>query len=178
MKRAWIMEAIACALTLGAISSAAQPVGKEPPRVLDLGSVKLQIVDVAFVTKLEGINARFEESEPKKFRGLIVTLRIEKTRGQVVELCAQDLTLHYRYGAKSDVAICYGLSAFSTEEKVDRPMKLFARGYGYCSTGLSTRKAPVVFVDLFFQYMEPDTSDIYLCVARPTGAAFQTQGWK
>lgn len=178
MKRAWMTEAIACVLAVGAICSAAQPVGKEPPRMLNLASLKLQIVDAVFVKKVDGVNAKFEETQLKKFRGLVVTLRVEKPRGEVVELCAQDLTLHYRYGGKTDVAICYGLSGFSTEEKVDRPMKLFAKGWGYSSTGLSTRKAAVVYVDLFFQYMEPETSDIHLLVARPTGASFQTQGWK
>jgi len=174
MKRAWIMEAIACVLAIGAIGSAA----KAAPRLLALDSLKLQIVDAMFVTKLTGLNAAFQEGQPEKFRGLVVTLRIEKKPGEAVELCAQDLTLHYRYGTKNDVAICHGLSTFSAEEKVDRPMKLFAKGYGYSSTGPSTSRAPVVYVDLFFMFMEPNTSDIHLCVARPTGASFQTQGWK
>jgi len=149
------------------------------PGVLDLKKVKIEIVGATFVKELTGVNnAVFKESNPSKYRGLVLTLKVQKPAGEELTLYCQDLVLHYRYGDKSDVARCYGISAFSVGNDVDRPMFLSPQGLASSSTGAATTKASVVYVDLFFQNMEPDTSELHLFVAQPIGASYKTDGWR
>lgn len=152
--------------------------GAPPPFMTDLGSLDIEIVGATFVAKLDGVNARFEESQSDMFRGLVLTLRIKKPAAQELTLVAQDLALHYSYGRGVDVAKCQGLSAFSSQRDVDRPITLYRLGLGRVTTGIATTKSDVVFIDAFFQYMEPGTSDLFLFVAQPVGASFKTNGWK
>jgi len=167
------------ALVVGSVTIASAPAPKAPPDALDVTKAKFQIVGATFVTKVQGANAtRFEESQLDKFRGLILTVQVTKPAGEELTLFAQDFVLHYRFGDKTDVARCQGLSGFSGQMDVDRPMSLFANGIGRTTTGLSTTKLDTMYLDLFFQFMEPNTSDIHLFVAQPTGAWFQTNGWK
>lgn len=148
------------------------------PLVLNTNKVKIEITDVAFVKELDGAVGRFQETDPEKYRGVVVTLSIHKAAGESLTLLAQDFCLHYRYGNQVDVAPCIGLSTFATTQDAERPMKFFARGRGTATTGASTAKSETVYVDVFFQNMEKDTSDIHLLVAQPIGASFKTQGWK
>ena len=149
-----------------------------PPLALQSRDVKIEIVDATFVRKLEGVSTKFEESQPDKFRGLVLTVKVKKPAGSGLTFVAQDFTLHYRYGQSSDVAKCFGLSSFSVDKNVDRPMSLWTHGIGRSSTGLATTKAETLFIDLFFQYMEPETSELHLLVAQPLAKSFQTSGWK
>ena len=149
-----------------------------PPDVFDLTKARIQIVDATFVTKLDSQKAQFTESKPDQYRGLIVTLKITKTAGAEFSLACQDIALHYRYGQQSDIARCYGLSSYSTQQNQDRAMALYSQGWGRSTTGLATTKSDAVFIDVFFQNMEPETSDLYLFIAQPTGAHFTSQGWK
>jgi hypothetical protein len=149
-----------------------------PPNILAVGKLKIQIVGATFMAKMTGANASYEETQPDNFRGLVVTLQVKKPAGEELTFYAQDFVLHYRFGKQTDVARCQGLSTFSTQQDADRTMMLYRTGIGSLSTGLATTKADVVYVDLFFQYMEPGTSDIHLFIAQPVGASFKTDGWK
>lgn len=160
------------------LSLAQQERANEPPLPLQIKDVQFRIVEATFVNKLETADARFEETELDLYRGLVLTVQVKKAAGSELTLVAQDFPLHYRYGAKSDVARCEGLSTFSKQEDVDRTMSLYPGGLGRSSTGLSTTKAGTIYVDMFFQFMEPDTSELYLFVAQPVGATFETTGWE
>jgi len=149
-----------------------------PSDVFDLGKVRFQIVDATFVTKLDSEKAQFAETKPDQYHGLVVTLQIAKAPGVEVTLTCQDIALHYRYGVNSDVARCYGLSGYSIRQDEDRAMALYSQGWGKSTTGLATTKSGTVYIDVFFQNMEPETRDLYLFIAQPTGAHFVSQGWK
>jgi hypothetical protein len=149
-----------------------------PPETMDLNKVSFQIVDAAFVTKLAGGSNEFDESNPGKYHGLIVTVRITKQAGAELTVACQDIALHYRFGENSDIARCYGLSSFSTQQNEDRVMALYTQGWGRSTTGPAATTSGTVYIDVFFQNMEPNTSDLYLFIAQPTGAHFISQGWK
>ena len=149
-----------------------------PSDVIDLNKVRLQIVDATFVTKLDSAKAKFEESKPLQYHGLIVTVRVTKTAGEQLTLTCQDINLHYRYGQESDIARCYGLSSYTTQQFEDRAMALYSQGWGKATTGLAATRSDTVYVDVFFQNIEPQTRDLYLFISQPTGAHFTTPGWK
>lgn len=149
---------------------------KEPPYLLSADDVKFEIVGASFVAKLQGLTNRFEENDLDKYRGLVVTVKITKPADEELTLVAQDLTLHYHFGESADVSRCQGISTFTKEKDVDRIMR-FYNNVGSATTGTATTKLTTIYVDLFFQYMEPNTSDIHLFVARPADASYQTSGW-
>ncbi len=146
--------------------------------ILDLNKVRFQIVEATFVTKLDSAKAQFQEHEPNRYHGLIVTVRVTKTAGVPLTLTCQDINLHYRFGQESDIAQCYGLSNFTTQQYEDRFMALFSQGYGKSTTELAATRSGAVYVDVFFQKMEPQTRDLYLFISQPTGAHFTTPGWR
>jgi hypothetical protein len=168
------------ALLISAIGLSIHAIAQNPnpPDVFDLGKVRLQIVDATFVTKLDSEKAQFAESKPDQYHGLVVTLQITKAAGDEVTLTCQDIALHYRYGINADVARCYGLSSYTTRQDEDRVMALYSQGWGKSTTGPAATKNGTVYIDVFFQNMEPTTSDLYLFIAQPTGAHFVSQGWK
>jgi hypothetical protein len=45
------------------------PQGNEPPGVVALEKVKVEIVGATFVTELRGVNAQYKEKQPEKYRG-------------------------------------------------------------------------------------------------------------
>jgi hypothetical protein len=151
-----------------------------PPNVFDLSTARIQIVDTRFVTALESPENKkqFKETEPDKYRGLVVTVKIAKEPGANVVLIAQDISLHYRFGGNSDVAKCFGLSNFTVSQYDARQMSLYKEGWGNVITGSDARASSTVYVDLFFQNMEPDTHELYLFMAQPASAQFITPGWK
>ncbi len=158
--------------------SGASDSGQAAPRSLDLSKVKIKIVDVTFVKELTGVNATYRGANPDKYRAAIVTLEVKKPAGETLSIQAQDLSLHYTYGSTADVARCSGLSAFSASKDVDRPMSLWSAGYGSIDTGISTMKGDTVYIDAFFDGIEPDVSMLYLLVAQPIGVTFPTKGWQ
>ena len=164
-------------LTIG-LSMPACARNPNPSDIFDLSKVNFQIVDATFVTKLDGLKAQFAETKPDQYHGLEVTLLITKAAGDELTLTCQDINLHYRFGQQSDIARCYGLASYSTRQDEDRAMVLYSQGWGKSTTGLATTKSGTVFIDVFFQNMEPDTSDLYLFIAQPTSAHFTTPGWK
>ena len=149
----------------------------EPPMAFNVKEVTIRIVSATFVSSLEGVNARYND-ESSKYRGLVLTVEVKKSADSVLTCFSQDFTLHYRYGNQSDIVRCVGMSTFSAQQDVDRPMTFFASGQGRAATGLSTTKLSTLYLDLFFQGLEPETSDVHLLVAQPIGASFKTTGWK
>jgi len=170
-----LLLVLAASLSIGARAQE-----MKPPEVTDLSKVSFQIVAAKFVSTLEGASGnRFQEPEATmdQYRGLVLTVKITKPAGQELTVVAQDMTLHYRYGDNSDAARCFGLSTFSAAQDDDRAMSLLSQGWGRSTTGTNSTKLSVVYIDLFFQNMEPTTADMYLLVAQPTGAHFTSSGW-
>lgn len=169
------------ALMAGVSLSSAQQgdAAAAPPFVLSMEDLQFRIADATFVSEYQGANgSSFKETQMDQYRGLVLTVEVRKPAGKELTLVAQDISLHYNYGTSSDVAGCFGLSAYSAEKDADRAMSLYPGGYGRSATGLSTTKASVVYVDMFFQNMEPSTSQLHLFIAQPVGASFETTGWE
>lgn len=172
-----ILMSAALALVVG-LPAWSRAGSDSPPETVNLGKVTFQIVEARFVTQLRAMNGSFNEQRPQMYRGLVLTLKITKPPGEELTLRSQDINLHYRYGTRSDVAICFGMSSFSGQQDQDRVMAFYRRGYGKATTGTATTKKGTVYVDLFFQHMEQSTSSLYLFVAQPVGTRFTTAGWK
>ena len=184
MKRFIVALLLVVLLTLGiAVTTSAQHVEqKNAPDVLDLDRVGLRIVDVFYAKELKGVNASYEQKSPEKYRAILVTVEVTKPAGEELTLYAQDFSLHYYYTdegeTESDIAPCQGISVYSTSLKVDRPLYLSRQGRKSSTTGTASTKEETIYVDLFFDYFEPTTSEIYLMVARPVVAPFKTEGWQ
>lgn len=168
---------LALVLGVACVGKAEWTGAKGVPGLLDLEGVTMEIVGAHFVKYYEGVNAVFEETEPETYRGLLLTVRIEKPAGRALTLHYPDVSLHYNWGDDYDVAPCNGISAFSTELQTDRPMTFSASGWGKATTGIATTDAEVVYVDFFFQNMEAETSDLYICIGQPQAGPFKTEGW-
>jgi hypothetical protein len=168
------------AVGLGLACAVAQAQVPPPGRAdaLDARNARVTIEAATFVTELGSTNASYKEVQPDKYRGVVVTLRIQKAENEPLTIFAQDVSLHYRYGKRRDVARCTGISSFSMTRDAERPLTFFALGVGSITTGVNTGRASEVFVDVFLQGMEPDTSEIDLYIAQPIGARRVTQGWK
>jgi len=158
------------------------PIGRRTgsaPGALDLRNLRIEVLKTRFVRELTAANASYRQPRPDKFRGLLLTVRIRKPRGRALTLYTQDFSVHYTYaGAKFDVAPCQGISAFSTRRSADRPLRLSAQCRLSSSTGAAAMRADTVYVDLFFDFFERDTSELHLLVGRPVGAPLKTSGWK
>ena len=148
------------------------------PGEAKLGSVTFEIVDVTFVKEYQGANNNFETQDEALYRGAIMTVEVKKKAGEGLTLYGPDYSLHYFFGDSHDVVPCNGISGFSTAKDTDRPMTFFGGGYGRTNTGLATTKAKKIYVDFFFQDLEPAISDVYLFVGQPTGVAFASGGWE
>jgi hypothetical protein len=166
----WGFTALPCRV------SWAQPVSSIPGAI-DLSKIHFAIDTVIFVSKLEGVNASYNENQPDKFRGLVITVRVTKPAGASLTVHGPDFDLHYNHGDTYDVLNCQGLSGFSKTKDVDRPMRLWSTGIGSVSTGTSTQDSDTLYMDIFYQYLEPDTKDVYLMIAQPTGLHYTTNGW-
>ena len=152
--------------------------GGGAPGVMDLEKVKVEIVEATFVTELDGGKAQYKERQPDKYRGMLLTLRVTKPAGMPLKLFAPDLVLHYWRGEQAEVSRCFGLSAFSAEQGMDRPMRLFRLGYGLTVTGQATVKAGVLYVNAFFDNIEPDIREMHVLVTQSVGATLATNGWQ
>jgi len=177
---AWYVTIALCILACGALPCRviAAETASSIPGAIDLSKVRFEIVKSMFVSKLEGINASYTENQPDKFRGLLLTVRITKPASAALTIHGPDLDLHYNHGNTYDVLNCQGLSSFSKSMDVDRPMRLWSTGIGSVATGTSTLDADTLYMDVFYQYLEPDTKDVYLMIAQPTGLHYTTTGWK
>ena len=178
-KKGWLSIAGIClAAGLATVAFGLEPFERPAPGEASLDELSFKVVSTEFVTELQGMNQSFETKDANAFRGLLVTVEVSKPAGEAVTLFGPDLSLHYYFGDKFDVVQCYGLSGFSTAENTDRPMTFLSGGYGRTQTGRATSKANKVFVDLFFQDLEPQTSDLFLFVGQPVVKPFATKGWK
>ncbi|MDH7598198.1 MAG: hypothetical protein QHH07_01005 [Sedimentisphaerales bacterium] len=173
-----VVVGLSILLVSGLAQVGTRPASQPAPHTFPIGQMKVRIVGVTFVSRLEGSNLRYEETEPNKYRGLVLTLQITKPADSELTIWAPDLALHYRHGQNADVAVCYGLSGFSTQPDVDRQITFYRLGYGKVTTGMATTRAQTVYVDAFFQYMEPDVSELHLLIAQPVGASAATDGWQ
>ncbi len=169
---------ISAVLLGGALCPGAGWTAADPPQAVDLETTSFEIIAAEFVEDLVGANAVFSETMPDLYRGLLLTLKVHKPAGRELALYAQDVNLHYTFGEKEEIARCCGVSTFSTEPDTERLMGLFDAGIGGSITGTATTEAGMVFVDLFFRYMEADTTDLHLFIAQPARASFECDGWQ
>lgn len=181
MHRRKIVRIIATCLaatlvTLGSVS--AQDQTSTAPDAVDLKDINIKIVEALYITELRGVKGSFKQKQPEKYRGLVLIVELEKPAGSALTLYAQDFSLHYYYGKESsDVAPCQGISGFSTTKDTDRPMAFDAQGRQASQTGVATTGADTVYVDLFFDFLEPDTREFHLLLAQPVIIPYATSGW-
>jgi hypothetical protein len=153
--------------------------GSKCPLVVSLSDVKMEIVDVDFTDQVD--EWELSEEMLEDYRLAVVTVRVEKAKGQSLTLAAADLTLHYFYGSDEEVAPCEGLSNFTKVEDVDRSMELpSTAGPGWVkqTTGTKSTESSVVYFDAVFSGIEPNTSKLWICLAQPTQTKpFETDGW-
>lgn len=180
----WLALVLLLSTVLGGTLNAAAPPAAEGPSgdrpfpvYLDLDKTKVEIVAARFVAEYQGTTNHYQSSQPERYRAVVVTLQVTKPAGIPLTFAVPDISLHYYYGDASDVLPCSGISGFSTERNTDRPMALLDNGYGRSSTGPATSSAKTVFVDVFFQNLEPNTNDLYVFLGRSAGNAFKTEGW-
>lgn len=151
-----------------------------PALVANLGNV--EIVGCLFVTEYttERYTVRVSEDDMDKYRIAIITLRIQKPAGEELKLAAADVTLHYYYDSKEETAPCDGISVFSSVLDVDRVLKTGKCSPGWLkqTTGTRTTAAATIYVDVAFRQIEPDISQMWVCVAKPVTAEYSTKGWK
>ena len=150
------------------------------PGTTSLKGLRLDVVGVRFLTQLTGDNADFNQTDDlDKYRGAVVTLKVTKPAGTELTLHAADLPIHYWRGQREayDVLPCHGMSSFSTDANADRAMSLYAGSWGKQATEAGTTAAPVIYVDLFYELIEPDISRIYILFARQIGNGLKTAGW-
>ena len=174
---------VACSLALPhpARSQDAAPADSgSVPAALDVRRLRISVVAERYLTEVQGVNVSFEEPEPDAYRSLVLTLRVDKPAGTPIELRANDLVLHYRRGEAGrayDVTPALGVSMFSTRADALRPMVLEPQGRCFARSAPQATSASVVYVDVFFPSLEPDTRELYLLVAQPAGVFFRSRGW-
>lgn len=173
-----VCATVGAAVLVGLTAHRSEGDDAQAPGVFPAEECGVAIVGQAFVRELTAEDAQFTESQADKYRGLILTLKITKPADLPLTLHAQDLPLHYRYGESYDVTTCMGLSAFSTIANTERAMQLSSSSYVKSTTGAATTQAETVYVDAFYQYMEPTVSELEVLVARPVGAQAKSGGWR
>jgi len=176
--RCGVVLVAAVLIGLGAVVVRSQEAEPGVPALLNPADTRFEIVDATFITELTGDNADYAEKKPDQYHALVATVKVTKPAGRALTLHPADFALHYRRASGDhDVAPCNGISTFSTDRGVDRTMSFFSAGFGSVSTGVTTQKSDVLYTDLFFQNMEPDTRELYLLVAQPVGAHLVVSGW-
>lgn len=187
----WIGIAVCAALIglmFGGVTrarAAAATSTKRCPYILNLRKdVTMELVNVKFTDEVQGVGGnrmKIRGERLKVFRIAIATLKITKPRGKRLSVTAADFTMHYYHGSNKEVAPSEGLSAFSTQRDFDRPMtlpRMSGPGFTRQTTGSRTTKAGIVYVDVVFSYMEPDTREVWVCYGRPIQTRpFITEGW-
>ena len=177
-RKSWLpLVGICLAAGLATGAFGIEPFERPAPGEASLEELSFKVVSTEFVTELQGTNQSFETKDANAFRGLLVTVEIKKPAGKQVTLFGPDFSLHYYFGDKFDVVQCYGMSWFSTAKDTDRPMTMLGGGYGRTQTGPASSKAGKVYIDLFFQDLEPQTSELFLFVGQPVVKPFATKGW-
>lgn len=162
------------------------PFAKPCPMYLDFrqAGTKAEIVNVVFTDEVVGVKGN-KMSIPDKVKDrqrlAVVTVKIIKPPGRRVILPAADFTLHYYHGNTPEVAPCEGISEFTATEDTARPIDLSTcAGPGFVKqmTRTRTTQAGVVFVDVVFGYMEPDTKECWVCLGQPgSDQPYVTNGW-
>lgn len=178
-RRGWglalLLFAAPVLFTAGNPASATQDKGAALPGAIDVRAVSFEIEGAKFVEQITGLNGTFRHNEPDKFRGLVLTVRITKPAGVEFVLHPADFALHYYHGNIPDVAPCHGMSFFSQKREDERQLMFFQSGFGKMTSQSESR---TVYLDLFFNGMEPDTGEMHLFVAQPVGARYVSSGWR
>ena len=144
------------------------------PHLVDLQQVKMEVAQIIFVDLVDGAGGtrlRVPDDQRDKFRIAVVTVRVKKPAGMRIEMAAADLTLHYYHGTEVEVAPCEGISAFATVLDIDRQVNLARMpgpGWVKMTTMPRSTQATEVYFDAVFDKVEPDTREVWLCVAQPT----------
>jgi hypothetical protein len=150
------------------------------PLVVPLNEVKMEIKEINYLEQVEGLKVQADKRD--KYRIALVTIQFTKPAGRAIEVAAADLTLHYTHGGEAEVAPCEGISSFNQTLSEDRAMKMFNQsGPGWIKqrTAVRATQATVVYMDAAFALIEPDISDVWLCVGQPVQIrTFKTPGWK
>jgi len=170
-----------CSLVTGfGLALTAWVQGSDVPLVVPLSDVKIEIKEIMYLEQVEGLKVQADKRD--KFRIALVTIQFTKPAGRSVEVAAADLTLHYTHGGEAEVAPCEGISSFNQTLTEDRAMKMFNQsGPGWIKqkTAVRSTQATVVYLDAAFALIEPDISDVWLCVGQPAQTqVFKTGGWK
>jgi hypothetical protein len=159
--------------------------GKSCPLVLayDQG-IKAEVVGIIFTDEVQGSSGnrmRLNEDQKAKMRIGVVSIKITKPAEQRLTLAAADVTLHYFHGENAEVSPCEGISAFSTNNDADRPMELsrtMGPGFVKQTTGARATAASEVYIDAVFGFIEPNTSEVWICLGQPgVKQGFKTKGW-
>lgn len=174
-----VLAAMTCWLSFNPGTMLAQTPGgsasserRECPLTVE-SSVKMEVTNIIFMDKLQGIGGRsltIPDDKHDQWRLGVVTIKITKPAGSRLTLAAADLTLHYYHGDKTEVAPCEGLSTFSLEDNVDRPVEFspsMGPGFVKQTTGARATQESVIYLDAIFCFIEPDTTEIWVCVGRP-----------
>lgn len=137
---------------------------------------QMEIVRMSFPSSIDSLlgTAQIPKPARDKYRFAVVTLKVTKPAGESLTLAAADLTLHYYHGDNPTVVPCQGLSWFKSDPNSDAPIivnPILGPGFIGQTTGPALADSTVVYVDAVFAYMEPDTQECWICLARPTTTA-------
>lgn len=181
------------ALALGAmyqgrmLGNAESKSSRTCPHQVQLGpQCQMEIASMSFTNRLEGplFRRQIPEAERQEYQFAVVTLKITKPAGASLSLAAADLTLHYYHGEETEVAPCEGLSWFKSDAGSDVPILMsLIPGPGFLkqTTEPALTNSTIVYIDAVFAYMEPDTSECWICLGHPaTTEPFvcPTPAWK
>lgn len=134
MRMGFVFTVAAVAIFLGFFPAFPQEPERVIPGLFDTRNYRVEVVDVMFTKELRGLNGAFKESQPEKYRGLLLTLSISKPGGADMRLYPSDIALHYTRGnGEYGVAKCSGMSFMSTTQNSDRQMVFFHQTSGYLS---------------------------------------------
>jgi hypothetical protein len=189
LRRAPVALAVASFMILTILTTAAlfaaAGTGRDCPLALNADRIQAEIAGIQFVEKVPGSDGNSMEIDADTkddYRIALVTLQITKPANEPLTIAAADLTLHYYFGNQTEVAACEGLSVITNTRDTDRAVKMPQyRGPGFVkqSTGNLGTQASTVYVDAVFGFIEPDISEAWIAVARPsTSTPFKTSGWK
>ena len=168
-----------------ALSSRTAAYARPCPRLLDLnGEIKAEVVGVRSTDEVRGVGGNQMRVGGKRlnmFRIAVVTIKITKPINRGLSVACADFTLHYYHGNETEVAPAEGMSSFSTAQAEVRPItlpRMSGPGFTKQTTGPRAVRAKVVYIDIIFGYMEPDTREVWVCVGRPiTTRPYVTRGW-
>lgn len=150
-------------------------------------NVTMEITGIRFSTSIDADNGSMTKRDIPEvrshFRFALVTVKVSKPAGMQLTVAACDLTLHYFHADHSEAAPCIALSTWNKVEDEDRPLTFGtlsgdSPGFVKKTTGVRASEATAVYFDAVFDNIEPDITNVWLCVAQPsTETPFKSKGW-